>query len=240
MASKEGARRVARAQASGRGAKVRRQIPLGFYTAVVVIVVAGVASIGYSKYELDHPTTARTSSVQPAIGTTWHTAIGFDACGKYLPVLTRTTDAASGITSLGNGVLVVAPKSKSEVGGAENLARLPQAVPGLKLLKDGFEMPGGKKVTASSGCAGKPAKFGIYVWSSLLATKPSVYASPASVKLENDQVLAVAVLPKGSVPKQPPTAFNLASATTSSPSGTGKSGTSTKGTPSGSSSGSGG
>jgi len=153
MASKESARRVARAQASGRGAKVRRQIPVGFYSALTVIVVAGVAVVGYSKYEIDHPTSATTAADQPVIGTTWHTAIGFDACGKYLPVLAKTTDVKSGITSLGDGVLTVAPKSKSEEGANATLALLPKAIRGLSVAKDGFTLPGGKSVSATAGIA---------------------------------------------------------------------------------------
>jgi hypothetical protein len=210
MASKESARRVARAQASGRGAKVRRQIPVGFYSALTVIVVAGIAVVSYSKYELDHPASAVTAADQPVIGTTWHTAIGFDACGKYLPSLTKTTNVKSGVTSLGNGVLTIAPKAKSQEGANATLALLPDGVPGLKIFKSGFQIPGHKAVTVAAGCGGKPAKFGIYVWSSLLATKPTVYVNPADVRLQNDQIVTVAVLRKGVTPSQPPTAANLA------------------------------
>ncbi len=218
MASRESARRVARAQASGRGAKVRRQIPVGFYSALTVIVVAGVAVIGYSKYELDHPASTATAAEQPVIGTKWHTAIGFDSCGKYLPVLAKTTNASSGVTSLGNGVLTVAPKAKNQEGANATLALVPRGVQGLKILHDGFQLPGGRPVTATAGCAGKPARFGIYVWSSLLATKPTVYSNPADVRLQNDQVITVAVVAKGTTPPQPPTAANLATVgTTSTP-----------------------
>ena len=232
MASKESARRVARAQASGRGAKVRRQVPLGFYSALTVIVVAGVAVIGYSKYEIDHPTSVATAADQPVIGTTWHTAIGFDACGKYQPVLAKTTDTKSGITSLGNGVLAIAPKSKSEEGANATLALLPKGIKGLAISKDGFTLPGAKTVSATAGCGGKPATFGIYVWSSLLATKPTVYKSLAQVRLENDQVITLGVVPKGTTPPQPPTAANLAtvgsSVSTSKSTSTSKSKSSTK------------
>jgi len=211
MASKESAKRVARAQASGRGRRVRREVPIGYYSALALIVVLGVVTVGYSKYELDHPSLASSSAHQPTIGTTWHVAIGFDACGHYEPVLAKTSRKATGVVSLGNGVLTVAPKTKAETGAGANLSLLPRAVPGLELLRDGFRLPGKAAVVASAGCHGKPATFGIFVWPSLLAAKPTLSKVPSSVRFANDEVITVAVLPKGTTPPQPPTAANLAS-----------------------------
>jgi hypothetical protein len=238
MASKESARKVARAQASGRGRRVRRELPLGYYSVLALVVVLGVATVGYSKYELDHPSLASSQANQPTVGTVWHVAIGFDACGHYEPVLAKTSLAKTGVISLGNGVLTVAPKTKAETGAGANLSLLPKAVSGLELLHNGFRLPGKAAVLASAGCHGKPASFGIYVWPSLLASKPTLAKVPSSVRFANDEVIAVAVLPKGTTPSQPPTAANLASVGTASSGATSTSKGTTSGgsTPNGSSS----
>jgi hypothetical protein len=217
MASKESARRVARAQASGRGKRVRRELPIGYYSVLALVAVLGVATVAYSKYELDHPSLTSSQANQPTVGTVWHVAIGFDACGHYEPPLAKTSLARTGVVSLGDGVLTVAPKTKAEAGAGANLSLLQRAVPGLELLRDGFRLPGKAAVVASAGCDGKPASYGIYVWPSLLASKPTLVNAPSSVRFSNDEIITVAVLPKGATPPQPPTAANLASVGSSSP-----------------------
>ncbi len=211
MANRESSRRVARAQAAGSRTRARREIPVGFYSALAVIVVAGVASIGYSKYELDRPAGSAASPVQPAVGSTSYTAIGFDGCGSFAKPLAASSGKGSGISSIGKGVLKVHPATASEAGSGANLAAFIRSYKGLSIFGNGFKLPGQAAVSAAAGCHGSPAVFGIYLWSSLLSTKPTLYTDPAKVLLKNDQVITVAVVPKGAHVPQPPTAANLAS-----------------------------
>ena len=211
MANRESSKRVARAQAAGSRARSHRQIPVGFYSALTIIVVAGVATIGYSKFELDHPAASAASSVQPAVGSTSYTAIGFDSCGTFAKPLAASSGKISGISSIGKGVLKVHPASAAEAGSNANLAAFVRSYKGLSITKGGFKLPGKAAVSAAARCHGSPAAFGIYVWSSLLSTQPTIYTNPAKVLLKNDQVITVAVAPKGAHIPQPPTAANLAS-----------------------------
>ncbi|MHB8188840.1 MAG: hypothetical protein ACYDHP_00115 [Ferrimicrobium sp.] len=217
MANNERARRVARAQATGRTARVRREIPVGFYTSLVVLVALGIGAVGYSKYELAHPLSTTVSKVQPSVGTTWYTALGFDSCGSFAPVLAATpASSKSFIRALGDGVLKIAPKNAKQTGGHANLAAFIDGYPKLSVGASGYQLPGAARTSISAGCHGKPAIFGIYVWSSLLATVPTVYTSPSAVRLYNDSVVTVAVVAKGTKVTQPPTATNLANVGASS------------------------
>jgi len=214
MANNERTRKIARAQASGKTARVRREIPAGFYATLILIIILGVAAIGYSKYQLDHPTSAASSSVQPAVGITWYSVVAFDDCGTYSAPLAKspkpTKSSKPFISSLGNGVIKVQPQNSSEIGHNANLGALVAHTSGLSITKSGFRLPGGKRVLVSAGCRGKPAKFGVYVWPSLLARKPVLYTDPANVLFENDAIISVAVLPKGAEPKLPPDAAAIA------------------------------
>ena len=48
-----------------------------WYGSLVLICLLGVALVVYSRYERQHPAAA----TQPAIGTHWYAALGFDVCG---------------------------------------------------------------------------------------------------------------------------------------------------------------
>ncbi len=211
MANNDRSRKIARAQASGKTARVRREIPTGFYATLILVILLGVAAVGYSKYQLDHPTSAASSSIQPAVGIKWYSVVAFDACGKYSSPLVKSKKSSKPfISSLGNGVIKVEPRNSSEIGSNANLGALVSHTSGLSISKTGYRLPGAKQVSVSAGCGGKPARLAVYVWSSLLARKPVLYTDPAKVLFENDAIISVAVLAKGTEPKLPPDAAAIA------------------------------
>jgi hypothetical protein len=207
--SNDGARRVQRAKAAGRGARVPREVPLGFYTALAVVVILGIAAIGYSRYEIARPASAASTQTPPRVGQTWYVALGFDACGTFAKPLAKGLGASSGMTSLGNGVVEIHPTRSSQTGAAANLAAF-LAAAGVKVSASGFALPGSAAVNAAKGCQGKAAELRIATWPSLLATTPTYAASPASVRFSNGEVVTVAVVAKGQQVPQPPNAANLA------------------------------
>ena len=82
--------------------------PVNWYAALVVILLVGLGSIAFAKYNYDRS----PSSVQPTVGTSWNAALAFDICGTMQPALPASPSGAStGLTTSGNGVLVVAPVS---------------------------------------------------------------------------------------------------------------------------------
>src|ERR1700681_1675052 len=124
---------VARAGATGGGRSYRGQMPVKWYSSLLLISLLGVALIVYSRYERQHP----GPSAQPAIGAHWFAAIGFDVCGKVQPNLPANPNASvspiPGIRTAGDGVVQVAPTSGSDAGNNATLARFVASYPKLVL-----------------------------------------------------------------------------------------------------------
>ena len=208
-------RKVARAAASGRSSKVRKQIPIGYYSSLGAIVLGGIFIIGYSRYEKIQPT-ASTSAL-PAIGTKWKVAFGLDVCGKYepsLPAAARTT--AGGLYSSGNGLIEVAPVSAAATGSKANLAKFLSGESSIKITLTSVTFPGKGTVSLKTACGGKGASVTYDVWPSLLVTTPTIYHSPSLVKFQNDELIAISILAKGQSPTKPPSEVALVSSASTS------------------------
>jgi hypothetical protein len=208
-------RKVAKAAASGRSSKVRKQIPLGYYSSIAAIVLAGVFVVGYSRYEKTQ--TVSSNGVLPAIGTKWKVAFGVDVCGTYEPNLPASpSSSAGGLYSGGNGLIEVAPISSSATGSNANLANFLKGEKGLKITSSSITLPNGKTVSFKDACGGRGAVLSYASWPSLLATTPTIYRSASQIKFQNDELVAVAVLPKGRTPSKPPSEVALVSGSSSS------------------------
>lgn len=205
----EGARRVQRAKAAGRGAHVPREIPVGFYAALTIVAVLGIAAIGYSRYEVNHPVSATSSQSPPRVGQTWYTALGIEVCGHFEPVLAKGSGAASGMTALGNGVVKVAPKTPAETGASATLVHFLDAA-GVRVSTSSVVLPGHASIDVANLCGQRPVEVRTATWASLLATRPTIHAGTAGVRMLSGEVVTVAVVTKGATIAQPPTAANLA------------------------------
>ncbi len=209
-------RKVARAAASGRSSKVRKQIPIGYYSSLGAIVIAGVFVIGYSRYEKTQPT-ASSSSIPPSIGTKWRVAFGVDVCGKYVPNLPASAPStAGGLYSSGDGLIQVAPVSSKATGNNANLANFLKGESSIKITSTSIDVQGKGSVKLSTACGGKGAVITYAVWPSLLVTTPKIYHSASSVKFQNDELVAISVLSQGQKPTKPPSEVALVSSPTTS------------------------
>lgn len=217
--SSNASRRVARAAAAGRNARAKRDIPFGFYSVIVLLVILGILVVGYSRYERQHP--AGTTGTPPLLNANWSAAIGFNDCGTYVANLpAQAAKSNGGIYTTGNGIVKISPTSTATTGSNATLAKFVSGIKGLSVTSDGFTLPGKTAVSAAKGCGGKAATFGIYSWPSLLASTPSKVSDPASLRFSNGQLIEIAVLPKGTSPSQPPSRVNLVTATTTTSSTT--------------------
>ncbi len=61
MARRSPGKRVARAAATGGGRTKRGKAPVGFYSLLVLIVLLGASTVGYSRYQRAHPASASAS-----------------------------------------------------------------------------------------------------------------------------------------------------------------------------------
>ncbi len=220
------AKKVARAAAAGRTSKVRGEIPVGFYLSVFLIAVIGIGLIGYSRYQRQHPVVV--AAIQPTVGTTWSTAIGFDVCGKQLPNLPAQAVATNlGLYTQGNGVITVAPKTSAQAGNAATLGAFVKGYKGLSIGTKGFTYPGKGSYSTGYSCGGKSATYAVYSWPTLLSNTPVLISNPTAHKLANDELIMVSVLPSGTKVQKPASEVALINSavnnttTTTSPAGIG-------------------
>jgi hypothetical protein len=211
-------RRVARVAATGGGRSYGGHRSGLWYLVMTAIVVLGLASIAYSKYELvsGKPKSSSSSSSKLYAG------FAVDICGQIQPSLGPTsTKKTLPVTTTGSGVIQI--NTKASGGSHPTLGDLVSATHGMVLTPSKLHMPGAKKtwsngdrcpstskaekaldVTSSKAAAGKPGYVRVVTWKNDLATKSTVVKDPSSLVLHANEMVTIAFLPKGvSVPKPP-------------------------------------
>ncbi len=201
---------VTRAGSTGGGRSYRGQRPVKWYLSLFLIVVLGLVSVAYSRYEDQHPSAA----AQPAVGTKWYSAVAFDVCGSIqanLPTNPNEAKAAPGLHTEGDGIIYTEPLKAADAGNNATLARFVAQYPKLDLTSSTLALPGkpvlhnGQTCPSASADKGKVGSVQIKVWPSFSgsgANHAVSYSDPADVKLANGQLITVAFVPSGAtVPK---------------------------------------
>ena len=217
MARSSSGKSVARAAATGGGATYRGQMPVNWYAALVVIVLVGLASVAIAKYHYNQTPTANP----PTVGTTWHAALSFDICGTTQPALTASpASSTSGLTTTGDGVLLIAPKKDSEAGANATVGKFASEYQGLTLTNTTLKYPdakvpeykNGDKCAAGTPDAGKKGEVLARWWvvttqtknNQLVQTSGVDSPKPADLKLLNRQLITVGFVPAGTTLPKPP------------------------------------
>ena len=218
MARSSSGKSVARAAATGGGTTYRGQMPVNWYAALVVIVILGVGSIVFAKYQYNQSPT----SVPPTVGTTWNAGLAFDICGKSQPALPASSASAStGLTTTGNGVLQIAPKTSSEAGNNATLGKFAEGYPGLTLTNTTLKYPSptaplytnGERCPSGTPDAGKPGEVQARWWvlstktgsnGELQTTNGITSVTPAELKLLNRMLITVGFVPSNATLPKPP------------------------------------
>ncbi len=216
MARSSSGKSVARAAATGGGATYRGQMPVNWYAALVIIVLVGLGSVAFAKYHYDQSPTL----VEPTTNTTWHAALAFDICGTTEPALPASPNSATtGLTTTGDGVLQIAPKTASEAGNNATLGKFAQEYTGLTLTNTTVKYPSpkvpeyknGQKCGVGTPDAGKVGEVQARWW--VLSTKTAkngeleqigglTSVKPADLKFANRQLITVGFVPANeSLPK---------------------------------------
>jgi hypothetical protein len=220
MARSSSGKSVARAAATGGGTTYRGQMPVNWYAALVVIVLVGIGSIALAKYNYNQV----PAVVQPAVGTSWHAGLAFDICGTMEPALAASpSTATTGLTSAGNGVLLIAPKTASEAGNNATLGKFAEGYTGLTLTNTALKYPAtttsapeyknGDKCPSGTPDAGKVGVVQARAWVISTKTKNNeevetggvTTLKPANLKFLNRQLITAGFGPEGTpLPKPPP------------------------------------
>jgi hypothetical protein len=192
-------------------------MPVNWYAALVVIVLVGLASVAIAKYHYNQG----PSTVPPAVGTTWHAAIAFDICGTTQPALTASpATSTSGLTTTGDGVVLIAPKTSSEAGANATVGKFASGYHGLTLTNTSLKYPSakvpeyknGEKCAAGTPDAGKVGEVQARWWVVTTQTKNNQLVqtngvnsfAPADLKFVNRQLITVGFVPNGTTLPKPP------------------------------------
>jgi hypothetical protein len=207
------ARKVARAAAAGAGHKSNRQITPGWWGSVAVIVLLGLVTVGYSRYELSHP--YHPPVIGPTVGQTYQIAFAFDICGTVEPN-PPAKPAANGMSTNGSGILQVTPTSAANAGKNATLGKFIAGYPGMALGPSELQYPGQKPYHNGQLCPdGRPGTVQVKEWNSLLDhTGHLVSGDPTDLHLSNDRLLTLAFVPAGTAIPQPPSKGGLSVAVT--------------------------
>ncbi len=161
---------------------------------IALVIVLGVAGTVSSRIRHDNQI-AQQGTVQPTVGgTPWNEAFAVDICGKFQPNISVTKDP-SGIRSQDDGIIHIAPTTKSVAGKNATLGVYTSAV-GMTLTPAELKLPGGKAYHDGDSCEG--GKGVIYVKQFPYAGAPSgilVKGEPSEIRLADQQELVVAFVP---------------------------------------------
>ena len=224
MARSSSGKSVARAAATGGGATYRGQMPVNWYAALVAIVLVGLASVAFAKYHYNQT----AASVEPTTTTTWHAGLAVDICGKMEAALPASPPSTTtGLTTTGQGVLLIAPKSSSEAGSNATLGKFASEYTGFTLTNTSVKYPvgtatlytNGEKCPSGTPDAGKVADVKARSW--LLSEKSvksgqeetetggTTTLKPASLRFDNRQLITLGFVPAGTELPKPPSSTIL-------------------------------
>jgi hypothetical protein len=203
---------VQRAGATGGGRTYRGQVPANWYAALALIVVIGIASIAFARYEYRHSSPASAASVPPTVGQVWYSGFQFDLCGtQEAPPPASPNATTVGLTTSGDGVIQIAPKTKSEAGLNATLGRFVSDYPGMTLTQTSVAYPGQKALTNNETCAkgtpdaGKKGIVQVKYWPSFASNSSrAVQGDPGHLKLAQNSLVTIAFAPAGTTISRPP------------------------------------
>ncbi len=206
---------MSRVGASGGGKAYKKSRPGNYYGALVVIVVLGLASTVFARYDYQHPASAVTGT-PPRIGTTWFAALSIEVCGKNLPFLAANPSATGGFTIQPANVIRIKPVSSADSGNQATLSQFAAEYPGLIASSTELAVPtatgaataattyrNGQACPAKSRYAGQTGKISYAYWTTFGQKKPTVTANPASIKFAQYLRVTMAFDPAGVTPAPP-------------------------------------
>jgi hypothetical protein len=190
-----------------------------WYLLMLVIVLAGVGLIVYSRYEVQHPASA---AIGPSASDNWQAALAVDICGKIEPNLPASSNLSSvGLRTFGNGLVNASPSVSSTPsafeGAKATLGLFAKNYRGFVLKSDEISYPAKKPSTYVNGDTCKGPLHGrgslvAKVWSSTTSTHPSTVSDPTSVHISNGEMITVAFVPSGASIPEPPSKTALVAA----------------------------
>jgi hypothetical protein len=219
MGKASSSKKVARAAGTSGGRTSRGRTPWMFYSVLLAVVVIGSAMVYTSRHHRLQVIAAGGTATPPTVGTTWNTGYAIYECtsstkGKFFSPPINDHNNPHGIFTPTAGVIQVSPKSDSVAGKNATLDKFAEAVH-MTLNAGELKIPGGKDYRDGDDCGGKPGRVQVQVFSSPSDTTGiTSTVDPALVRFQDNILLTIAFMPKGTTIPQPPqyALMNLAAA----------------------------
>ena len=215
MAKSAAGKWVSRVGASGGGKAYKKSRPSNYYGALAVIVVLGLASVIFARYEYQNPPAAK-GGTPPTIGTTWFSALAIDACGKALPYLAPNPTSTGGFHVEAKNVIKVSPVSDADAGANATVSQFAAEYPGLVASSTILAVPktsglsnpdttyhNGDSCPSTSKYPGQTGTISYAYWTSFGQTKPKITTDPSSIKFTQYLRITMSFNPKGVTPSAP-------------------------------------
>ena len=215
---------VARAGSTGGGRTYRGQMPVNWYAALVLIIIVGLGSVVFARYEYQRGVV--TNTVPPTKGgAPWFAALAFDICGTQRPPLPSNAidTAKQSFYTTGNGVITISPKSTGAAGHNAVLGKFVSSYKGLTLTASEIRIPpptpalapkkgkksagkgaktyrNGQRCPAGTKDAGKKGVVSVKYWPSAFSSKEkpvTASGNPGTVRFTDDQLITVGFVPAG-------------------------------------------
>ena len=211
MGKASSSKKVARAARTG-GGRTKRGATSWFWPVFIgVVVVLGTAGIAFSKNQQSdrRDTTPPRMAAEGRAGDHWHTALGINVCGRFLPNITDEADPL-GIHTHADGVVHVHPARPAAAGRNARLKVFLDAVGG-KVSETEIRLPGQETKRSGMRCGDKPAQVRAKVWPSKSPDAEGTIftGDPGEIRFTDGQLITVAFLPEDEEIPRPPSAEQL-------------------------------
>lgn len=196
MGRASSSKKVARAARTGGGRTYTAQRPIGWYSAMAIVVILGLLVLVISVQDRKQQVAAEQTKVAPfeqgseekPAGDHWHTAYGVYACDEFLPFLEDPGRDPDGIHTHGDGVIHVHPFTRRSAG--ENaVLEVYEELMGIKFDADRIEYDG-KTFKNGDDCDGEEGVV------RFLVNGKEVKGDPSDYKYEDRDVIIVAFTPE--------------------------------------------
>jgi hypothetical protein len=216
---------VSRVGASGGGKTYKKTRPVNFYGAITIIVVLGLSTVLYSRYEYQHPAGSSVTSTTVAgltLGTTSYVGLASEACGVVSPYFASSSPTSTASYHVLNSNVVRAhPTTLADAGANATVAKLASAISGLTLSTNKLVLPTasgqgdpmqtyttGSKCPTGTKYAGQVGRVVVAYWKSGATLPAQLATDPTMVPLSSNLLVTLAFEP-ASITPQPPTSATI-------------------------------